>query len=47
MRVKARNGGIAEDFIERMKREYPDGVPESRIDDIAHEEAGSRDALSM
>jgi hypothetical protein len=47
IRVKARNGWIAESFIERMKREYPEGVPESRIDDIAHDEAAVKGAVSI
>ena len=42
-RVKAQNGWIDESFIDRMKKEFPEGVPSSLIDDIAHEEdsAGS------
>jgi len=41
-RVSARLGYSPEGFIEWARKEYPDGVPSSRIDDIAHEwEAGS------
>jgi len=42
--VKARNGWIDETFIDRMKKEFPDGVPSSLIDDIAHDEAGADSA---
>jgi hypothetical protein len=46
--VKARNGWLSNSFIERMKQEYPEGVPSSRIDDIAHDEAGfGETALSL
>jgi transposase InsO family protein len=46
--VKARNGWLANSFIERMKQEYPEGVPSSCIDDIAHDEAGfGETALSL
>ena len=41
-RVSARLGYCPDGFIERMKKEFPEGVPSSRIDDIAHEnEAGT------
>jgi hypothetical protein len=36
-RIKARLGYVPEGFVETMRKEYPDGVPASRIDDIAHE----------
>jgi hypothetical protein len=40
IRVKARNGFVDETFIDRMKKEFPNGgVPSSLVDDIAHEEA--------
>jgi len=42
--VKARNGWIDETFIDRMKKEFPEGVPSSLIDDIAHDEAGADSA---
>jgi len=42
--VKARNGWIDETFIGRMKKEYPEGVPSSLVDDIAHDEAGADSA---
>jgi hypothetical protein len=45
--VKARNGWLSESFIGRMKAEYPEGVPSSLIDDIAHDEAGGDAALSI
>jgi hypothetical protein len=46
--IKARNGWLADSFIARMKQEYPEGVPSSRVDDIAHDEAGSdKTALSL
>jgi hypothetical protein len=45
--VKARNGWLSESFISRMKAAYPEGVPSSLIDDIAHDEAGREAALSM
>jgi transposase InsO family protein len=45
--VKARNGWVAESFIGRMKAAYPEGVPSSLVDDIAHDEAGGDAALSM
>jgi transposase InsO family protein len=45
--VKARNGWLSDSFISRMKAAYPEGVPSSLIDDIAHDEAGQETALSM
>jgi hypothetical protein len=45
--VKARNGWLSESFISRMKAAYPEGVPSSLIDDIAHDEAGQETALSI
>jgi hypothetical protein len=46
--VKARNGWVDDGFISRMKKEYPEGVPSSLIDDIAHDEAGADSAaISM
>ena len=40
-RVTARLGYSPDRFIEDMKKEFPEGVPSSQIDDIAHEyEAG-------
>jgi hypothetical protein len=45
--VKARNGWLQESFIGRMKAAYPEGVPSSLIDDIAHDEAGQDAALSI
>jgi hypothetical protein len=45
--VKARNGWLSESFISRMKAAYPEGVPSSLIDDIAHDEAGQDAALSL
>jgi hypothetical protein len=45
--VAARNGWVSESFISRMKTAYPEGVPSSLIDDIAHDEAGGAAALSM
>lgn len=36
-RIKARLGYVPEGFVETMRKEYPDGVPASRIDDIARE----------
>ena len=39
--VKAHNGWIDESFIDRMKKEFPPGVPKSLLDDIAHDEAGA------
>jgi len=42
--VKARNGWIDETLIDRMKREFPEGVPSSLVDDIAHDEAGADSA---
>jgi hypothetical protein len=47
-RVSARVGYAPDGFIERMKREYPEGVPLSRIDDIASDyEAGADIRLSL
>jgi hypothetical protein len=45
--VKARNGWLSDSFISRMKAAYPEGVPSSCIDDIAHDEAGQDAALSL
>jgi hypothetical protein len=45
--VKARNGWLSDSFISRMKAAYPEGVPSSLVDDIAHDEAGQDAALSM
>jgi hypothetical protein len=45
--VKARNGWLSESFISRMKAAYPEGVPSSLVDDIAHDEAGGDAALSV
>jgi hypothetical protein len=45
--VKARNGWLSDSFISRMKAAYPEGVPSSLVDDIAHDEAGGDAALSM
>jgi len=46
--VKARNGWVDDSFIDRMKKEFPEGVPSSLIDDIAHDEAGAESAaISM
>jgi hypothetical protein len=45
--VKARNGWLSESFISRMKAAYPEGVPSSLVDDIAHDEAGQDAALSI
>ena len=43
-RVTARIGYSPDGFIEAMKKEFPEGVPSSRIDDIAHEyETGSNE----
>jgi hypothetical protein len=42
--VKARNGWLDDSFIARMKKEYPEGVPSSLVDDIAHDEAGAESA---
>ncbi|MDR2924187.1 MAG: transposase, partial [Treponema sp.] len=42
--VKARNGWLDDGFISRMKKEYPEGVPSSLVDDIAHDEAGADSA---
>jgi len=42
--VKARNGWLDDSFIDRMKKEFPPGVPSSLVDDIAHDEAGAYDA---
>lgn len=36
-RFKARAGYILEDFIVRLKNEYPNGIPSSLIDDLVHE----------
>ncbi len=36
-RVRSRLGYVPEGFVEVMRKDYPDGVPASIIDDIAHE----------
>ncbi|WP_020613115.1 DDE-type integrase/transposase/recombinase [Sediminispirochaeta bajacaliforniensis] len=48
-RIKARLGYVPEGFVPAIKRDYPDGVPASLIDDIAHdyEEGGEDTALSV
>jgi hypothetical protein len=44
-RVSARIGYTPDGFIDQMKKEYPEGIPSSRIDDIATEyEAGADSA---
>ena len=46
-RVSARAGYSPDGFIDRMKQEFPDGVPSSRIDDIAHEYEAGADATVL
>jgi hypothetical protein len=43
-RIKPKLGFVPEGFINRLKREYPEGVPSNLLDDFVKEALGKQEA---
>jgi hypothetical protein len=42
-RIKPKLGYVPEGFIERLKAEYPEGVPSNLLDDLVNEYEGQKE----